>query len=84
VVSRHSAFYSPLIATVAAGFLEREGFSASYRPMAPAERAQDLLAQEEADVIQSAVSSSWLLLERGENRRVCTSPRSINGTASFS
>jgi NitT/TauT family transport system substrate-binding protein len=66
VVSRHSAFYSPLIATVAAGFLEREGFSASYRPMAPAERAQDLLVREEADVIQSAVSSSWLLLERGE------------------
>jgi NitT/TauT family transport system substrate-binding protein len=66
VVSRHSAFYSPLIATVAGGFLEREGFSASYRPMAPAERAQDLLAREEADVIQSAVSSSWLLLERGE------------------
>jgi len=66
LVSRHSAFYSPLIATLAAGFLEREGLSASYRPLAPSERAQELIARDEADVIQSAVSSSWLLLEHGE------------------
>jgi hypothetical protein len=30
MVSRHSIFYSPLIATIAAGFLERRGLSAEY------------------------------------------------------
>ncbi|MGC8794821.1 MAG: ABC transporter substrate-binding protein, partial [Bryobacteraceae bacterium] len=67
VVSRHSAFYSPLIATLAAGFLEQEGLAATYRPLAPGERAQDLVARGEADVVQSAVSSSWLARERGES-----------------
>ena len=65
VVSRHSAFYSPLIASVAAGFLRQEGLSATYRPMAPGERAQDWIARGEADIVQSAVSSSWLALEGG-------------------
>ncbi len=66
VASRHSAFYSPLIATLAAGFLETEGWEASYRPLAPGERSQDLIAGGQADVVQSAVSSSWLAMERGE------------------
>ena len=30
MVSRHSAFYSPLIATIAGGFLEKEGLSGTY------------------------------------------------------
>lgn len=66
VVSRHSAFYSPLIATLAAGFLEQEGYAASYRAMTPGERSQELIASGAADVVQSAVSSNWQALERGE------------------
>ncbi len=66
VVSRHSAFYSPLIATLAAGFLEQEGLPATYRPLAPGERAQELIATGRAHIVQSAVSMSWLALERGE------------------
>ncbi len=66
VVSRHSAFYSPLIATLAAGFLEKEGWQASYRPLALAERVPELIAAGQADVVQSAVSSNWLAMERGE------------------
>ncbi len=65
VASRHSAFYSPLIATLAGGFLEQEGWKASYRPLAPGERSHELIAAGRADVIQSAVSSNWLLAERG-------------------
>ena len=35
VVSRHSAFYSPFISTIAGGFLEKEGLSGTYA-VAPA------------------------------------------------
>lgn len=66
MVSRHSAFYSPLIATLAAGFLKQEGLEASYRPLAPGERSHHLIKAGQADVIQSAVSTNWLALERGE------------------
>ncbi len=51
---------------MAAGFLEQEGLAASYRSMAPSERAQDLIAAGQAHIVQSAVSMSWLALERGE------------------
>ena len=37
--SRHSAFYSPLIASISAGFLEKEGIEATYRVLAPGETA---------------------------------------------
>ncbi|MCS7315000.1 MAG: ABC transporter substrate-binding protein [Bryobacterales bacterium] len=66
IASRHSAFYSPLIATLAAGFLDEEGLAATYRQLAPGERAQELIAAGEAHIVQSAVSMGWLALERGE------------------
>ena len=66
VASRHSAFYSPLIAAVAGGFLEREGLRATYRPLRPGERSRELLGGGEADVMQSAVGSNWAPLEAGE------------------
>lgn len=65
MVSRHSAFYSPLIATLAAGFLEQEGWQARYRALAPGERSHELIGAGMADVVQSAVSSNWLAMERG-------------------
>jgi len=67
VVSRHSAFYSPLIATLAGGFLNEEGLDASYRALAAGESSHWLLARAEADIIQSAVSTNWAAMERGES-----------------
>ncbi|MCB1020566.1 MAG: hypothetical protein KDC27_11600, partial [Acidobacteria bacterium] len=66
VVSRHSAFYSPLIAAIAGGFLAQEGLEASYGELQPGQRSRHLLASGEADVMQSAVGSSWGPMEKGE------------------
>lgn len=66
MVSRHSAFYSPLIATLAAGFLEREGLEATYAVLQPGQRSRHLLASGAVDVMQSAVGSNWGPMEAGE------------------
>jgi NitT/TauT family transport system substrate-binding protein len=65
--SRHSAFYSPLIASITAGFLAEEGIDAAYRVLAPGERSQDLIREGKADIIQSAVSSNWKPMEAGNS-----------------
>jgi NitT/TauT family transport system substrate-binding protein len=67
MVSRHSAFYSPLISTLAGGFLKEEGLDASYGVLAPGETSQALIRDGQADIIQSAVSSNWKPMERGES-----------------
>ncbi len=61
MASRHSAFYSPLIATLA------RGFSASYSVLQPGQRSQDLIRDDVVDVMQSAVSSNWGPMDRGES-----------------
>jgi len=66
LVSRHSAFYSPLISTLAAGFLAREGIEATYGLLPPGVRARDLIRDGQVDIVQSAVSSSWGPMEQGE------------------
>jgi NitT/TauT family transport system substrate-binding protein len=66
MVSRHSAFYSPLISTIAAGFLEREGLQATYSILGKGQRSHVLLRDGEVDIMQSAVSSNWKPMERGE------------------
>jgi len=66
MVSRHSAFYSPLIATIAAGFLREEGLEATYAVLPAGQRSHDLLRNAEVDVMQSAVGSNWQPMERGE------------------
>ena len=67
LVSRHSAFYSPLIAAVAAGLLADEGLDAAYGGVLLKGRAAtEILRAGEADVVQAAVSSSWSAMERGE------------------
>ena len=66
MVSRHSAFYSPLIATIAAGFLKDAGLDATYAVLQPGQRSQDLIRTGAVDVMQSAVSSNWKPLERGD------------------
>src|SRR5215831_1920250 len=67
MVSRHAAFYSPLIATIAAGCLKSEGLDATYSVLAPGQRSHALLRDSIVDVMQSAVSSNWTPLEKGES-----------------
>jgi NitT/TauT family transport system substrate-binding protein len=67
VASRHAAFYSPLISTIAAGFLKEEGMEASYNVLAPGQRSHALIRDRAADVVQSAVSSNWKPMEKGES-----------------
>ena len=66
MVSRHSAFYSPLIATIAAGFLERLGLAAEYLVLPKGRRSTALIAEGAVDIMQAAVSLNWLPMERGE------------------
>ncbi|MGH9662721.1 MAG: ABC transporter substrate-binding protein, partial [Bryobacteraceae bacterium] len=66
LVSRHSAFYSPLIATITSGFLEREGLDATYGVLEPGQTSREMIASGRAHVIQSAVSTSWGPMEKGE------------------
>jgi len=65
LVSRHSAFYSPLIAAIAGPFLREEGFTATYGVLAPGQTSRDALHRGEAHIIQSAVSSNWGPMEKG-------------------
>lgn len=58
MVYRHSAFYSPLIATVA-DFLKKEGVQAQYFPMPKERNLFDMFRKGEVDVMQAAVSTSW-------------------------
>jgi len=67
MVSRHSAFYSPLIATMAGGFLVRRGLAAEYDILAPGQRSSALIRDGVVDIMQSAVSSNWQPMERGES-----------------
>jgi NitT/TauT family transport system substrate-binding protein len=66
MMSRHSAFYSPLIATIAAGFLRNEGLEASYAVLPAGLRSYDLLRNGDVEIMQSAVSSNWGPMEKGE------------------
>ena len=65
VVSRHSAFYSPLLAAVAAGFLEEEGVEGCYLGVPAHGNVIRSLVAREAHVGQSAVSASWTIMEQG-------------------
>ena len=64
--SRFSAFYSPLIATAAGGFLEADGLEAEFSLAGPGRAGRDGLAEGSLDLIQSAPSASWGPLERSE------------------
>ena len=66
MVSRHSAFYSPLISTVTGGFLEAEGLQPTYAVMEPDSPPWAAMSAGTVHVIQSAVSRNWGFLERGE------------------
>jgi NitT/TauT family transport system substrate-binding protein len=65
MVSRHAAFYSPIIGAIAGGFLAREGFEPTYTVATPERTVAQALAAGEVDVVQSAVSYNWTVLEKG-------------------
>jgi NitT/TauT family transport system substrate-binding protein len=62
---RHSVFYTPLIATVAGGFLRDEGIEATYSPKAPQRNLYEMFRAGEIDIMQAAVSTSWDPLSKG-------------------
>lgn len=66
MVYRHSAFYSPLLAGIGAGFFARAGFAPSYTVMPADRNVGAMLASGEIHVSQAAVSSAWPYLDRGE------------------
>ena len=66
MASRHSAFYSPFICCIAAGFLEKEGLQGAYHVVGAGQRTGAEIASGRMDVGQSAVSASWMRLENGE------------------
>ena len=63
--TRHSPFYSPLLAVHAAGFLREEGIESTLRLPADGESTGAVLRRGEVDVIQSAVSAAWTAIEKG-------------------
>jgi NitT/TauT family transport system substrate-binding protein len=63
MASRHSAFYSPLLACVQ--LLREEGHEIPYSVLAPQQRSYALLRDREIDIMQSAVSSNWKPREQG-------------------
>ncbi len=67
MVSRHSVFYSPLISTIVGGFLKRQGLDATYSALSPGQRSHVLIREGAIDVMQSAVSSNWKPMEKGES-----------------
>jgi len=64
--TRFSAFYSPLIATIAGGFLKDEGFAPTYAVSSPGKTAIDGLVDGTVQVAQSAPSQAFASLERGD------------------
>jgi NitT/TauT family transport system substrate-binding protein len=63
---RHSAFYSPLLLTVAGGYLRAEGLDPNFVVATPARTVADGFAAGTCHVAQSAVATSFAALERGE------------------
>jgi NitT/TauT family transport system substrate-binding protein len=66
VASRHTAFYSPLISTMAAGFLEAHGLEYTYGVLGPGETAAGMIRDGKTDIMQSAPSTNWAKMDKGE------------------
>ena len=65
-----SAFYSPLISVMSGGFLAEEGLEADWSVSPPGVSAIAALEDGSADVIQSALSQGFSVLNRGETPSV--------------
>ena len=64
--SRFSAFYSPLILTMASGFWKREGFEPGYSISKPGKSAVESLLGGSVHVVQSAPAQTFASLDKGE------------------
>jgi NitT/TauT family transport system substrate-binding protein len=64
--TRFSAFYSPLLATVAGGFLAKQGFAPTYGVSPPGKSAIEGLVSGSVQVAQSAPSQGFGPLEKGQ------------------
>ena len=64
--TRFSAFYSPLIATIAGGYLEQEGLKPRHSVSPPGKSAIAGLIDGSVHVAQSAVSQAFGPLEKGQ------------------
>src|SRR5579863_9703884 len=64
--SRHTAFYTPLLSTMAAGFLEKHGLEYSYDTLKPGETAASMIRSGKTDIMQSAPSTNWAKMDKGE------------------
>ncbi len=64
--TRFSAFYSPLIATIAGGFLKDEGFEPKHSMAPPGKSAIEGVANGTVQVCQSAPSQGFGPLEKGQ------------------
>src|SRR5436190_1300661 len=65
MVYRHAVFYTPLIATIAGGFLKEEGLDSVYFPKPAQRNTNEMFGKGEVDVMQAAVSTSWDPLSKG-------------------
>ena len=61
-----SAFYSPLIVTMAGGFLQREGLDYEWSVSPPGKPATEAISDGSAQVVQSAPSQAFGAIARGE------------------
>jgi NitT/TauT family transport system substrate-binding protein len=62
---RHSAFYSPLLMSIAGGFLRDEGLTPNYSLATPECSVPDSIRDGSCHVAQSAVATSFSELEQG-------------------
>lgn len=65
-VLRHSAFYSPLLATISAGFLREEGLDAEYDVADGVSAIAEGCRDGSVHLAQSAPAASFAYLEKGE------------------
>ena len=63
-----SAFYTPLIVTMAGGFLKREGLDYDWSISPPGVAAVDAVTDGSAQVVQSAPSQAFNAIQRGETK----------------
>jgi len=67
---RHSAFYSPLLMTMAGDFLKEEGLESSYTVATADNTVVDNINQGSCDLAQSAVATGFSVLQQGGNSDV--------------
>lgn len=63
---RHSAFYSPLLMTIAGGFLQNEGLEPHYEVATPSNPVTEAIRNGITHLSQAAVATSFETLENGE------------------